>query len=83
MSVHVLYWIYKTGFLVSYERGFADFHSSIDINIFGCYRATCKNGKKYFLYLNLNMPNTKWEGAADPTINNFFKIEIRKFEYAL
>ena len=26
------------------------------------------------------MPKTKWEGAEDPTINNFFKIESRKFE---
>ena len=30
------------------------------------------------------MPKTKWEGAEDPTINNFFKIEsITNFEYAL
>ena len=28
--------------------------------------------------LNLNMPK-KWEGAEYPTINDFFKIESRKF----
>ena len=27
--------------------------------------------------------NTKWDGAEDPTINNFFKIDSRKIEYAL
>ena len=29
--------------------------------------------------LNFIMPKTKWEGAEDPTINNLFKIESRKF----
>ena len=29
--------------------------------------------------LNLNIPRTKWEGTEDPTINNFYKIENRKF----
>ena len=29
--------------------------------------------------LNLIMPKTKWEGAEDPTINNSFKIESRKY----
>ena len=33
--------------------------------------------------LNFNMPNTKWEGAEDPTLNNCFKIESRNNEYAL
>ena len=27
------------------------------------------------IYRNLNMPKTKWEGAEDRTINDFFKIE--------
>ena len=25
------------------------------------------------------MPQIKWDGAEEPTINNFFKIDIRKF----
>ena len=29
--------------------------------------------------LNLNMSKTKWDGAEEPTINNFFKIDSRKF----
>ena len=28
---------------------------------------------------SINMSNTKWEGVEDTTINNFFKIESRKF----
>ena len=37
------------------------------------------NIKCQILVLNLNMPKNKWEGAEDPTINNFLKNEIRKF----
>ena len=30
------------------------------------------------------MAKTKWDGAVDPTINNFYKIDnIEQFQYAL
>ena len=29
------------------------------------------------------MPNTKWDGAEEPTINNLYKIVTDDFEYAL
>ena len=29
--------------------------------------------------LNLKMPKIKWDGAEDPTIMNFYKIDNRKF----
>ena len=28
--------------------------------------------------LNINIPKTKWDGAEEPTINKFFKINSRK-----
>ena len=31
------------------------------------------------LIRNLNMPKTKWDGAEDPTINNFYTIDNIKF----
>ena len=31
------------------------------------------------LIRNLNMPKTKWEGADDPTFNNFYTIDNRQF----
>ena len=31
---------------------------------------------------HLNIPKTKWDGAEEPTINNFFKIDRTKlYEY--
>ena len=39
---------------------------------------------KYQIFvLNFNIPKTKWEGAEDPTINNFLKLKAENFEYAL
>ena len=29
------------------------------------------------------MPKTKWGGADEPTINNFYKIDNKTFEYAI
>ena len=29
------------------------------------------------------MPKTKWDGAVEPTISNFYKINNIKFKYAL
>ena len=29
------------------------------------------------------MPKTKWDGAEDHTINNFYKLITENFEYAL
>ena len=29
--------------------------------------------------LNLTMPKTKWDGAEEPTIRNFYEIDSRKF----
>ena len=35
--------------------------------------------KCHIFVLNLNMPKTKWDGAEEPTINNFFNIISRQF----
>ena len=35
--------------------------------------------KCQIFFLNLNMPKTKWDGAEEPTLNNFLKIGSRRF----
>ena len=42
------------------------------------YLSKCSNKCQSFILI-LKMPKTKWGGAKEPTINNFYKINNRKF----